>query len=214
MPSRNVRKTYVKEGYYHVYNRGVEKRTLFEASQDYKVFLKYLKEYLSPPPKPEEIKVTFTLQGEAFKGIPRQSKNYSKEIELLAYCLTPNHFHLLLRQNSIDSMERFIHSLCTRYTMFFNKKYSRVGKLYQGPYKAVLINNDTYLLHLSRYIHMNPSEYTSDLTSAYSSYADYLGIRNTKWVKPKSVLAFYNNAIIPEIKNKNNSIINFCIKLF
>jgi len=71
MPSRNVYKTYVKDGYYHVYNRGVEKRKVFLEEIDYKVFLNNLKLYLSKPPKPIDIKTPFTLQGTTFKGVRR-----------------------------------------------------------------------------------------------------------------------------------------------
>jgi len=204
MPSRNVVKTYVKDGYYHIYNRGVEKRRIFKSSQDYKVFLKYLKEYLTPPPKPEDLKTIFTLQGATFKGIPRQPKNYTKKIELLAFCLMPNHFHLLIKQTSEDDMKDFMRSLATRYSMYFNKKYKRVGKLFQGHYKAVLINDEAYLLHLSRYIHSNPGEYSSDLLNAYSSYAEYLGKRKIQWVKPDFILSFFTKVKIPGLKNVNS----------
>ena len=200
MPKKNSLKVYVKGGYYHVYNRGVEKRNIFENSQDYQVFLKNLKEALSSPPKPEDVKITFTLQGFPFKGVPRLPKNFSKEIDLLAYCLMPNHFHLLIRQTNPGSMQSFLTSISTRYSMYFNKKYSRVGTLFQGPYKAVLVNDESYILHLSRYIHLNPSKYAQNLLSTYSSYADYLGERHTAWVKPEMILSFFNQAKLPELE--------------
>lgn len=78
--------------------------------------------------------------------------------------------------------------------MYFNKKYKRVGKLFQGHYKAVLVNDDNYLLHLSRYIHLNPAEFTNNLESAYSSYSEYLGKRKTSWIKPGNILSFFNNS--------------------
>lgn len=202
MPGKNTLKVYVENGYYHIYNRGVEKRTIFKNTQDHKVFLSYLKEYLSPREKSENLKIIFSLQGESFKGLPRQPNNYYKEIELIAYCLMPNHFHLLIKQISKNSMEKFIRSLATRYSMYFNKKYERVGSLFQGPYKAVLIKDDAYLLHLTRYLHLNPKEYTNDLANAYSSYTDYLGLRKTSWVKPNIVLKFFERKTIPELNIK------------
>lgn len=204
MPRKHSLKVYVKDGYYHIYNRGVEKRKIFQDKQDYQVFLSYLKYSLSKPPKPEDIRVNFTLQGLPFKGIPRLPKNFYKEIDLLAYCLMPNHFHLLIKQSDKNSIKSFTTSLLTRYSMYFNKKYNRVGSLFQGPYKAVLIQDENYLLHLSRYIHLNPKEYTNNLVNAYSSYADYLGFKNTKWVNPKVILTFFNSAVIPEIKKINS----------
>ena len=84
MPGKNIVKQYVKNGYYHIYNRGVEKRTIFTDSLDYKTFLNSLKLYLSPPPDPKKLAKNFTFKGGTFKGIPPQPKNYYKEIQLLA----------------------------------------------------------------------------------------------------------------------------------
>jgi putative transposase len=204
VPRKNSIKTYVENGYYHIYNRGVEKRIIFEDDQDYKVFLDYLKYALSEPPKKDEIKKTFTLQGSPFKGVPKMPKNFYNKIELLTFCLMPNHFHLLLKQNDHDSLKSFMMSLITRYSMYFNKKYNRVGSLFQGIYRAVLITNENYLLHLSRYIHLNPSESTNDLTSAYSSYGDYLGLRHTTWIKSDFILSQFNNKVGIEFKKINN----------
>jgi putative transposase len=204
MPRKNSLKIYIENGYYHIYNRGVEKRTIFENEQDYKVFLSYLKYSLSKLPDKKEITEVFTLQGEPFQGIPHQPKNYKERIELLAYCLMPNHFHLLIRQIDNSSMKSFMNSLITRYTMYFNKKYDRVGSLFQGVYRAVLITDEPYLLHLSRYIHLNPSEFTNDLASAYSSYGDYLGLRHTTWLKPDAILSQFNNKVGIEFKKINN----------
>lgn len=201
MPSRNIVKVYVNDGYYHIYNRGVAKQKIFRDTQDYKVFLKYLKESLD---KPVIKKATFSLRGRTFKAVRRPVKNFQNDISLLAYCLMPNHFHLLIKQNNKESMTSFLRSISTRYARYFNTKYERVGPLYQGKFKAVLIKQDEYLLHLSRYIHLNPSEYTKDLIRAYSSYEDYLGLRKTPWIKPDFVLKFFNNTVIPEVKKFND----------
>jgi putative transposase len=204
MPAKNTIKTFIKDGYYHIYNRGVEKRTIFEDAQDYKVFLKYLKEYLSPPLDIKDLKTIVTIKGTSFKGVPRQVKNYNKKIELIAYCLMPNHFHLLINQKDTRVMENFMRSFLTRYSMFFNQKYNRVGPLFQGIYKAVLIKDDVYLLHLSRYIHLNPSEHTKDLLNSYSSYSDFLGLKKTEWINPSVILSFFDNSTIPELVKVNS----------
>ncbi len=203
MPSRNLLKISVKDGYYHIYNRGVEKRTIFEDEQDYKVFLRYIKEGLSPKPNPEELKKSFTLKGSSFQGVPHTHKNYYKKVKLLVYCLMPNHFHFIIKQIQKGSMEGFMRSLATRYSMYFNKKYNRVGHLFQGIYKASMITNDSYLLHLSRYIHLNPLEHTKDLYNAYSSYGEYLGLRRTKWISTIEILSFFNNAKSDFLKSVN-----------
>lgn len=201
MPSRNLIKVYVENGFYHVYNRGVEKRTIFEDDQDYKVLLKYLKEALSPPPDLRTLKVLVPLQGASFKGVPRQPKNFQNEVNLLAFCLMPNHFHLLLRQTGPNSMESFMRSVITRYSMYFNKRYNRVGKLFQGHYKACLVLNDDYLLHLSRYIHLNPLR--DGLAKIYSSYEQYIGGRYADWIKSDIILSFFNRADKEFLKGVN-----------
>lgn len=204
MPSRNVIKSYVKGGVYHIYNRGVEKRTIFENDQDYSVFLKYLKEYLEPPKEPSEYSKTFTLKGSTFKGVPRMPNNYENKIDLLVYCLMPNHFHLLVRQKDTASIKDFMRSLLTRYSMYFNKRYERVGPLFQGIYKAVLIDDDNYLLHLSRYIHLNPRETSMDILNAYSSYPEYLRGRHTGWIKPDLILSYFETGTAKEFKKFNS----------
>lgn len=196
MPAKNVLKEYAENGFYHVYNRGVEKRIIFCDDQDYKVFLGDLKAYLEPPP-PLEKRIT-TIGGCTFSAIKRPLNNYYKEIELLSFCLIPNHFHLLIRQKSSRSIEYFMKSLLTKYVVYFNKRYQRVGTLFQGPYKAVFVNTEEYLLHLSRYIHLNPKKHLdvkdSPLHMAYSSYGDYLGLRESKWINTDFILSFFKKS--------------------
>lgn len=203
MPAKNTIKIYVENSYYHIYNRGVEKREIFIDEQDYKIFLGYLKEYLSPVPKSKNHTIDFTVRGKSFKGVDYIVKNYDNQIELIAYCLMPNHFHLLIKQVEGKSMELFMRSLATRYSMYFNKKYDRVGSLFQGPYKSVMIDDESYLLHLSRYIHLNAAENYNDLTKAYSSYAEYLGIRKTEWIKPHAILQYFDQTKADFIKTNS-----------
>ena len=204
MPSRNIVKSYVKDGIYHIYNRGVEKRIILEDKQDYYIFLKYLKEYLEPPKTLGEYAKTFTLKGSTFKGVPRVPNNYEDKIDLLAYCLMPNHFHLLVKQKDEKSIKDFMKSLLTRYSMYFNKRYQRVGPLFQGIYKAVLVNDEDYLLHLSRYIHLNPKELNIDILNAYSSYQEYLRMRITDWVKPDLILSYFETGTVKGFKKLNS----------
>lgn len=204
MPTKNRIKSYIENGYYHIYNRGVEKRTIFQDSQDYRVFLHYLKLYLSPP---ESLK---SIKGNSFIEHPRQRSlnNFHGKITLVAYCLMPNHFHLLLKQEPAKGIEEFMRSLGTKYVQYFNKRHKRIGPLFQDIYKAVLIETDDQLLHLSRYIHLNPLEInTKDgplskkLLNSYSSYADYLGKRETKWMHPKEILSFFKTAQKTSLKD-------------
>jgi len=157
MPAKNSRKQYYENGYYHIYNRGVEKRKIFLDQQDYAVFLPYLKEYLLPK---DERALSKRLMDSSITSIEKNKilkllrlNNFSNEITLLAYCLMPNHFHFFVKQKSAGSIDKFMNSLGTRYTMYFNKKYDRVGSLYQGVYKAVSVNNESQFIYLSKYIH-------------------------------------------------------------
>jgi putative transposase len=196
MPAKNRKKLYVENTFYHIYNRGVEKRKTFQDKQDYGVFLSYLKDYLLP--KDNDLLQT-TL---ADPQIPWSEKdkilkllrlnNFHGEITLIAYCLMPNHFHLLVKQKGSDSIDKFMNSLCTRYTMYFNRKYKRVGSLYQGPYKAVPIETDEQLLHLTRYIHKQAFPQGQALQAQPCSYLEYLGQRKTKWVRPEEILGYFS----------------------
>lgn len=191
MPTKNTIKTYVEDGYYHAYNRGVEKRKIFMDKQDYAVFLHFLKMYLTPP---SELLSMFENQR------IRIRKTFDEEIELLAFCLMPNHFHLLLRQTELTSMTEFLRGLLTSYSMYFNKKYERVGSLFQGIYKAAFVSKDDYLLQLSKYIHRNPQEIMAGFNPAkkleeyeYSSYPYYLGKKKAKWVNTDFVLSYFKS---------------------
>ena len=187
MPAKNSRKTYIENGYYHIYNRGVEKRNIFLDEQDYKVFLSYLKFYLEPP----------NLQGQALKVAPsRQLKNYADQITLLAYCLMPNHFHLFVKQTAFNTINRFIHSILIKYSLYINKKYHRIGPLFQGRYKAVLIATEPQFLYLTKYIHRNPLDLPPTSPGLegypYSSYPNYLHHIHQIWLKPQEILSYFS----------------------
>lgn len=173
MPARNAVKIYLQDNYYHLYNRGVAKSKIFLDEEDYRVFLHYLKKYLDP------------ASGHSFAG----------EVKLIAYCLMPNHFHLFVHQLSKAGIIKFMRSLSTSYAMYFNKKYERSGTLFQGIYKATIIENEPYFLHLSRYIHLNPISLGKAWKEyPYSSYKIYLGQIKNSWVDPSPVLEFFKTA--------------------
>lgn len=181
MPSKNTIKTYVEKSYYHIYNRGINKERIFLDAQDYKTFLSYLKLYLSP----------VSLQGDSsqVKAAPsKQLKNYTDQIKLNAYCLLSNHFHLLVWQDDFDRINFFMRSLATKFSRYFNRKYDRLGPVFQSVYKAVLVESEDQLLYLSKYIHRNPLDVlpARRLLAGYkySSYPNYLGLFNQTWVEP------------------------------
>lgn len=196
MPAKNQVKTFVDHAYYHAYNRGVEKRDIFLDDQDYRVFLSYLRAYLS---KPIDIPIHPITEVTGLNPVrERQLLSFHNEIVLISYCLMPNHFHLLLWQSESDRMTKFMQALGTSYSMYFNHRYKRVGTLFQGTYKAAYIDRDEYLLHLSRYIHRNPIGLTgfnpvSLIEYPYSSYAYYLNRKKAQWINPKPILEFFTN---------------------
>src|SRR3989344_4502067 len=121
---------------YHVYNRGNRKNKIFLNVKDYQRFLRKLKEY---------------------------TKKF--DVSLVCYCLMPNHFHLLLVQKDESAITKFMLSLCTSYSKYFNIKHELVGRLFQARFRAKIVETDEYLLHLSRYIHLNSiSDDLEDLT--------------------------------------------------
>lgn len=201
MPARNTIKEYAAHGYYHLYNRGVEKRRIFLDKQDYAVFLSYLRDYLLPKDvddlKDQLLDPTLSAKDRDKVIKMLRMNNFADEINLLAYALMPNHFHFMIRQKSANSIDRFIQSLGTRYTMYFNRKYKRVGPLYQDVYKAVYVTDEHYYLHLTRYIHRQALRLQGDtLEPAVEmqpcSYYEYLGKRNTPWVQPAEILTYFS----------------------
>lgn len=171
MPARNTVKQYDAPAYYHVYNRGIDARTLFKDDEDYSVFLNILKRHLDTEP-------TFDSSG-------RQYERFD-DIELIAFCLMPNHFHMLIYQDSPEAMTRLMRKVATAYSVYFNRKYRRSGRLFQGPYRAKKITSESYFLHITRYIHLNPKDY---LGWEWSSLDVFLGYRNFLWVHPGKVMS-------------------------
>ncbi|MBI2431140.1 MAG: transposase, partial [Candidatus Levybacteria bacterium] len=199
MSDGNARKIYLDNSYYHIYNRGVEKRLIFLDLQDYNVFLSYLKEYLLPKDE-KKLNDRFSDPNISYKEKAKILKllhlnNFAEEITFLAYCLMPNHFHFFVKQKNALSIDKFMNSLGTRYTKYFNAKYKRVGALCQGVYKAVLVNNENQFIYLTKYIHKQALARTSGggwEARQPSSYPEFLGKRNNEWLHPKEILSFFS----------------------
>ncbi|MEK7592580.1 MAG: transposase [Patescibacteria group bacterium] len=201
MPAKHALKEFVSDSYYHIYNRGVEKRTIFVDAQDYAVFLSYLKTYLLPKDE-SALRAVLLRQGSVSKEKDNALKllrlnNFSYSMKFLAYCLMPNHFHFLVKQTEAETIDHFMRSFCTRYSLYFNRKYHRVGGLFQGVYKAVLVRTDEQLQYLTRYIHRNSLDLPSEGASfseaqrllgyPYSSYPEYLEKRSSSWIQYKDI---------------------------
>lgn len=182
MPSKNVDKTFVNESYYHIYNHGVYNQQIFVDNEDYRVFLNLFKRYLSKAPARDRTR--------------RSIAHLRDHIQLLAYCLMPNHFHLLVYNVKERGITELMHRVMTSYSMYFNKRYKRKGVLFQNTYKASLINDDAYLWHISRYIHLNPQDLNKEFsTYSFSSYPYYLGQKQAEWLNPDKVLALHKHGL-------------------
>ena len=165
----------VNDQYYHIFNRGTEKRKIFTQSRDYNRFLQTFFYYQFTNLKKSFSKLTKS-ELELFKPFGDE-----KQVEIICYVLMPNHFHFIIKQLKEGGISSFISKFCNSYSKYFNTKYSRVGPLFQARFKAVLIDTDEQLIHVSRYIHLNPivSGLTKNLADyRWSSYHEYLTGKN------------------------------------
>ena len=160
--------------FYHVINRGVEKRLTFLDKRDYQRFLETMGYYRfkNPPTR-------FSFRNRP--NILKKNSNNEVLVEVTCFCLMPNHFHLLLKQIKENGISIFLSKLTNSYTKYFNTKHKRVGPLFQGSFKAVRIENDEQLVHTSRYIHLNPliDYLVKNLrVYQYSSYRQFLDLED------------------------------------
>src|SRR3989344_5200025 len=136
---------FVIDEYYHLYNRGTEKRKIFLDKHDYNYFLFLM--YICNTTKSIKLRDT--------------SKDFDRGetiVDIGAYCLMPNHIHILVCEKTEGGISKYMLKLMTGYSMYFNKKYERTGKLYEGVFKATHIDSDIYLKYLYSYIHLNPAK--------------------------------------------------------
>lgn len=179
---------FVTDSYYHIYNRGVEKRNIFIGKRDYQQFLSAMDFYRKTP---------LPSKFSDFKRGMEKSKKIENQIDLvqiLSYCLMPNHFHFLLKQNADRGITHFLRKFANSYTRYFNTRYDRIGPLFQGTFKAKLIENDEYLLQVSKYIHRNPLKLSGDNLRSYpySSYEFYLSKEKHPFCNTEFILSYFS----------------------
>ena len=144
-----AKRIFLDNNYYHVYNRGNHKEPIFHAPRDYERFL-------------------FTLRDEASE----------RGVNVAAYCLMPNHYHLLLRQAPGGDIGKVMTSLGIGYVKYYNYTYGQVGRLFQDRYRARYVRDGADLLNVSAYIHWNPADLIDPVLYEWSSYSAYLGAVN------------------------------------
>ena len=171
MPSHNIIRYDVAGAYYHVYARGASKQPIFLDVADWQHFLDLFQRYLSGEP-------TASKTG-------RHYPDFQGRISLVAYCLMGNHFHLFLQQHERGDLTAFMRSLMTSYSRYFNLRHKRTGSLFESRFKASIVDDDAYMMHISRYIHLNPRSWKY---YAYSSIDYYRHGREPKWLDTVIVL--------------------------
>jgi len=163
---------------YHVFNRGIERRPVFTSKREYERMLTTLWFYRYAKPGA-------TLSH--YLNLPMPGKRIFEEalitkpmgVSLLAYCLMPNHFHYIVRQEQEGGIRHFLANVTNSHTKYFNLRRHRVGPLFQGTFKAVRVETDEQFLHLTRYVHLNPVKSflirLNELEAyPWSSYKEYL----------------------------------------
>lgn len=183
---RNIR---ISEGeFYHVFNRGVGKKTVFRDKSDYSRFLFLILYFQSPATFKNISRVSKTTKEITFlyvseKEVEEIIKN--RYVTLFAFCLMPNHFHILIKETTEGGIAKYMQRVLNSYTKYFNTKYEVPGHLFQGPYKAVHIEDNDQLLHLSAYIHKNCHEIAEWKNKYFeypwSSLGDY--VNRNRWGK-------------------------------
>lgn len=184
--------------YYHIYNRGVDKRTVFEEKNHFSRFIQSLIEFNTLDPIGSLHENRFNKHKPNKPGLGSlASKSEPLLVEIVCYCLNPNHFHLLLKQTSDKGIEKFMHRLSTGYTKYFNLKNQRSGSLFQGNYKAVHVDTNKYFFHLSVYINLNFKIHQLGSLASKSSWEEY-----KRWKKKGSICE--KGIIMDEFKNFKN----------
>ncbi len=160
--------------YYHIYNRGTDKRNVFLSKADMERFFLCMSEFNTVDATGGLYQLRY--EDPTLRGLTSQSKE--PLVEFIAYCLNPNHYHFVLKQVAEKGIEKFMQRLGTGYTMYFNDKNDRTGALFQGTYKAKHILTNEYLLHVTAYVNLNfVVHQLRGLTSqlCMSSWNEYLG---------------------------------------
>lgn len=193
MPSIYYLRRFYSGSYYHIYNRGAHKQNIFHDEKDYQTFTKILAYYLLHPNGTAES----ILNRVTHSKVPYLVKSTEgTAYTLLAYCLMPNHFHFMLRQDSETiKVSNLMKRLSITYAMYYNDRHHHSGAIFQGKYKNVLVENEYQWLYLSKYIHRNPAHLQGSVPCnlyPYSSYQNYLGNRVERWVDTSVILAHHD----------------------
>jgi putative transposase len=189
----------VTDYYYHIFNRGINRQTIFLDRNCYKRALEILEFYSYESPGIKYSKFLKLSDDEQRNRLEQLRYDQNKLVEIVAFCFMPNHFHLLLKQLKDNGISRFVGNFQNSFTRYVNTKTSRIGPILQGEFKSVLVRNDSQLLHLSRYIHLNPyssgiiSTNSGLITYPWSSYYLYLDKQQLHVCNPNIILSQFTS---------------------
>ncbi|OGF90874.1 hypothetical protein A3H65_02970 [Candidatus Giovannonibacteria bacterium RIFCSPLOWO2_02_FULL_45_14] len=176
---------------YHIFNRGTDKRKIFLSKSDYERFLLNSSILNDSESTPRHLS-RFDLEN------PNVIKFKSKPlVEILCYCLMPNHYHMLIRQRTQNGISKFMHKLQMGYSKYFNTLYDRSGNLFQGSYKAVPIKKDNQFKYIPLYIHMNPLDLLENEWKEKGIKDLQKGINFVKEYKWSSLRNYINCSTVP-----------------
>ncbi|MCX6726173.1 MAG: transposase [Candidatus Shapirobacteria bacterium] len=183
---------------YHTINRSIEEQTIFKGKRDYQRALDLIDFYRYNHPSLRFSHYNRLPKNEKEKFIKNLKENGKPVVEILAFCLMSNHFHFLLRQTREKGIQSFMRNFQDSFARYFNTKYHRSGLLFQGMFKAVRIETDEQLTHVSRYIHLNPvSSYITEIGDLekypWSSFPEYLSQDSLKFTNPSPILDLFKS---------------------
>ena len=172
--------------FYHIYNRGVDRRNVFLDSKDFDRFLQSMEVFNTVEPL-GGFYIRALLEGGFQKHLTRRPTSSGKLVRVICYCLNPNHFHLILEQLVGGGISEFMKRL-GGYTKYVNNKYKRSGALFQGKFKYAYIDSNKYLLHASAYVNLNDRVHQLKHTEFQSSWSEYAGLKRDGFCHIKIVL--------------------------
>ena len=196
------RQTQLETGYYyHALSRGINKQVIFKDDHDYQHALELIKYYSYSDKKPRYSQ--FRRMSETLKNTTLLSLGVSeKQVDIIAYCLMPNHFHFLLRQKKDQGISKFMADFQNSLTKYSNTRRMKFGSILQTPFKAILIENDYYLTHLSRYIHLNP--YSSVIVKTHQDLLSYRWSSLGEFCQPSHQRICQPKIILDQFKNRQD----------
>ena len=197
MPRRRI--LLINGEYYHVYNRGYEKQVIFHSSDDYLRAFKTIQyyHYLVPPIKFSYLNI---------QDLKRQKEILSQlvqtHIDILAFCFMPNHFHFLVKQIRDDGILTTLSKFSNSYSHYHNTRYEKKGKVFEGRFKVVRVTSNEQLLHLSRYIHLNP--YTASIVKDINQLGNYRYSSLKEYLTPYQFNLSQTNEILSQFKSEQD----------